>query len=201
MKYLLGKLDVILNIAIVIAALTLCVFLVQRYFRAESSDAAALNPQAEQLANADNNVKSAAAPAPAPGKDSEETKTDKNAALKSAGETKDQPNFIDDKAKRVSEDEYRRAVAGGQKLVVIDVRDRPDFARGHFDGAINIPIDEVEVRAINELSTSDLILAYCGCTDDSASLAAQKVMNKQGFQRVLVLWDSKSSEPCPTCQK
>jgi len=44
----------------------------------------------------------------------------------------------------VSPKAFEEAVASGK--FILDVRPAQDFARGHFKGAANIPIEEMEVR-------------------------------------------------------
>lgn len=99
----------------------------------------------------------------------------------------------------VNPDQVRLAIKSGQRLVVLDIRDRGEFALKHVPGAINIPLDEIEVRAINELSTSDLVVLYCGCADDSQNKVAQRIMRQQGFACTTFLHDG--SKQCDTCSE
>lgn len=198
MKYWNRNFDRAINVAIVLAALLLCAILIQRYYLTESG-ASAGEQQAAQLAQAGNNMATNAPPS-APESQAKEIRNVGNEPSKSTWSTTAPKNFIGEDARRVSEEEFKRATASGQKLIVIDVRERPEFARGHLDGAINIPADELEVRAINELSPTDFFLIYCGCFEDSLSQVARNILNEQGFRRLAILWDSKSTKPCPNCQ-
>lgn len=54
--------------------------------------------------------------------------------------------------------EALQAIESGRP--VVDIRDRTEFARGHIRGAINIPHDEVLVRAFNELRKSEKLIVY-----------------------------------------
>jgi rhodanese-related sulfurtransferase/DNA-binding HxlR family transcriptional regulator len=45
-------------------------------------------------------------------------------------------------------------------LVVVDVRPEEEFAAGHIDGAVSIPVDELADR-LAELPTDAEIIAYC----------------------------------------
>ena len=44
-------------------------------------------------------------------------------------------------------EELARTLAGGNPLVVVDVRGPQQFRDGHLPGAINIPLSELEGRA------------------------------------------------------
>jgi hypothetical protein len=58
---------------------------------------------------------------------------------------------------------------------IIDLRPRPDFQKGHIDGAINIPLDELEVRALHEVPSTSDVLLYCGYR-----LPCETKLNAQG---------------------
>jgi rhodanese-related sulfurtransferase len=70
-------------------------------------------------------------------------------------------------------------------LTVIDIRNRETFAQKHFAGAKNIPMDELPVRAVNELSPADTIVVYG--TYDADGEDAQQMLAKQGFRKVYIL--------------
>ena len=60
----------------------------------------------------------------------------------------------------MSEGELRRRIAGGEAVIVIDLRDRGAYANGHPGGAKNIPWDEVYARAKNELPPDKTLVLY-----------------------------------------
>ena len=88
--------------------------------------------------------------------------------------------------KRISTDELRRLTERA-KVLVLDVRDRDAYAREHIPGAKNIAVDELEVRAVNELSRTDLIVIYCRCADAASSEIARDILAKQGFRKLAIL--------------
>lgn len=45
-------------------------------------------------------------------------------------------------------------------IVVVDVRSPQEFAAGHLEGAINLPVDELEGR-LPELAEHGEVLVYC----------------------------------------
>lgn len=107
---------------------------------------------------------------------------------------------INESAESIGMTDLKHALEAGQPLIMLDVRERAAFVQRHIKPAINIPVDELEVRAVNELSPSDLIVAYCGCEDDGDSKVARKILYAQGFRRVVILHDETAKEACATCK-
>ncbi len=63
--------------------------------------------------------------------------------------------------------------------VIVDVRDREDYNKGHIENAVNIPLDEM-AKGNNLNSYKDrLMLLYCG--NGRFSFIAQELMRKQGL--------------------
>ncbi len=66
-------------------------------------------------------------------------------------------------------------------LVILDVRTEPEFREGHIEGAVNIPIDELEQR-IGEMDKNDEYLVYCR-TGNRSTIAAQ-ILFERGYSKV-----------------
>ncbi|HVF21762.1 MAG TPA: rhodanese-like domain-containing protein [Pyrinomonadaceae bacterium] len=81
----------------------------------------------------------------------------------------------------------KHALDQRSRLLVLDIRSRAEFARGHIPTARNIPHDELEVRAPNELNPEDRIVAYCRCRDDTSSDMARQILTSLGFKNVVYL--------------
>ena len=88
---------------------------------------------------------------------------------------------------RITASMLRKMMKTGERVTVIDVRDRDAYSRGHFDEAVNIPQDELSVRAINELNQSDLIAIYAYSNGDSLVMRSYLALKKEGFKKVLEL--------------
>jgi rhodanese-related sulfurtransferase len=73
----------------------------------------------------------------------------------------------------------------GQTITIVDVRDREFYAMKHFADAKNIPMDELYIRAVNELSLSDTVIIY-GISDDEGA-DAQEILAREGFRKVYIL--------------
>jgi len=62
---------------------------------------------------------------------------------------------------------------------ILDVRDPPEFANGHIDGAVNIPLNELRDR-VHELPRERQILTYCFV--GQRSYYANRMLSQRGFQ-------------------
>jgi len=83
-------------------------------------------------------------------------------------------------AGKTSSTDARALVAAGGALV--DVRTPAEFAAGHVDGAVNIPVDQIERRA-GEIGPSDRpVVVYCASGMRSASAAS--TLRRLGFTTV-----------------
>lgn len=85
----------------------------------------------------------------------------------------------------MDEGELKRRRERREPLVVLDLRGRDEFAQAHMAEARNIPLDELNVRAINELSPDDTIVLFND--DSSRTESAYTALTNQGFNRVFVL--------------
>jgi rhodanese-related sulfurtransferase len=85
----------------------------------------------------------------------------------------------------IDEAEFSLRIANHDSIVLLDVRDRAVFAQKHKDGARNIPLDELPVRAVNELPASQTIVVYG--SDQSEADLAYSILDTHGFDKVLIL--------------
>lgn len=84
----------------------------------------------------------------------------------------------------IEESEVSDLQKKGQTVTIIDVREREVYHQKHFADAKNIPIDEISVRAVNELSPSDMIAVYGTFEVDSEN--AQEILIGEGFSKVYI---------------
>lgn len=61
----------------------------------------------------------------------------------------------------VPTDEIREYSRANPNKYVIDIRTRDEFAKAHIDGAINIPEDELEIRAPREVPAGADVAVFC----------------------------------------
>lgn len=70
--------------------------------------------------------------------------------------------------------------AGG---LLLDVRTAQEYASGHVDGAVNIPIDQLEAR-LDELGPKDRpVVVYCHSGGRSAY--AKTLLDRAGYAEVI----------------
>ena len=87
---------------------------------------------------------------------------------------------------RISVDEAAQ-MYGRDDVVVVDVRRPDEYAEGHVDGAVNVPVDEVEAR-LSEIEAklggdrNKPIVVYCRSGRRAAR--AKEILTKNGFTKV-----------------
>lgn len=70
---------------------------------------------------------------------------------------------------KVAPAEARRLVSGG--AILLDVRSPAEFAGGHLDGALNVPVSDIQVRAGELAKKGKPIVVYCASGMRSSSAA------------------------------
>jgi rhodanese-related sulfurtransferase/predicted transcriptional regulator len=68
-------------------------------------------------------------------------------------------NYLGDEVEAISRDELRKRLRRND-VVLVDVRPAGEFDAGHIDGALSIPLDELDQR-LAELPADSEIVAYC----------------------------------------
>jgi rhodanese-related sulfurtransferase len=74
----------------------------------------------------------------------------------------------------------RRALLSS--TVILDPRERDAFRRGHRDGAINIPGDELPVRARIELPLDKAVIVDCSHADEISCIIGATRLSDARFQ-------------------
>lgn len=73
-------------------------------------------------------------------------------------------------------------IIASQKSVVIDVRTPEEYNKKHYEGAINIPLYEIE-RVENEIKNKDeLIFLYCKV--GKRSEMAKQILMQNGYKNI-----------------
>jgi rhodanese-related sulfurtransferase/DNA-binding HxlR family transcriptional regulator len=68
-------------------------------------------------------------------------------------------DYLGDEVEAISREELRKRLRANE-VVLVDVRPAEEFEAGHIDGAISIPLDELDER-LAELPADREIVAYC----------------------------------------
>ncbi len=80
-----------------------------------------------------------------------------------------------------------RANVQNERFTLVDSGSRESFKLGHIPGSRNIPMDELEARADDELKPSDAIVIYSHEIDDDTSEIAVDILVHNGFNKVSLL--------------
>ncbi len=83
-------------------------------------------------------------------------------------------------------DELRQRLDREPKLLLLDVRTAEDYASGHIEGALNIPLEELENR-VDELAAWQESPVAIICTTDRRSRKAARMLGRAGFADVHVV--------------
>ena len=91
---------------------------------------------------------------------------------------------------RLATTDLKRRLDGREDILVLDVRNRADYAGdgGHIPGAKNIPLREMQSR-LNELAAWKQRPLAVVCTTNIKSGRAANLLRKSGFGRVLLVGD------------
>lgn len=69
------------------------------------------------------------------------------------------------------------------QVTLVDVRSPQEFYEGHYDGAINIPLYEIEERILDVVNDKNsIIVVYC--STGQRSRKAQSILNSMGYTEV-----------------
>jgi rhodanese-related sulfurtransferase len=79
----------------------------------------------------------------------------------------------------------RKRLARGEELVIIDVRSPEEFAAGHIDGAMNIPVDQLNTH-VGKFAKDDDIVTVCNHGGPRSCTAAEK-LRAMGYAKSLPL--------------
>jgi phage shock protein E len=79
--------------------------------------------------------------------------------------------------------EAARELVQKQGALLLDVRTPAEFAAGHVDGALNVPVQELETALASLPATKDqAIVVYC--RSGARSARASGLLKQAGFTRV-----------------
>lgn len=86
-------------------------------------------------------------------------------------------------AGKVAPERARQLVSAGAKLV--DVRSPAEYTRGHIDGAINVPVQELDRWATEQSERTEAVVVYCA--SGARSGRAKRLLQARGFTEVVDL--------------
>jgi rhodanese-related sulfurtransferase len=77
----------------------------------------------------------------------------------------------------IDESQFKQLLAATPPPTVLDVRERADFQRAAREGAINIPVDEVAVRAWIEIDRTRPVIIDCSRTETAHCQSAARTLS------------------------
>jgi rhodanese-related sulfurtransferase len=80
----------------------------------------------------------------------------------------------------IAADELDRRIAAGEAPLVLDVRSRVEYERGHIPGALNIPHDELSKR-LGELPEDKSAEIVVHCQSGRRARAAETELSEAGY--------------------
>lgn len=86
----------------------------------------------------------------------------------------------------VTVEEAKSLVESNISLIIVDVRTREEYDSGHIEGAILIPVSELEGR-INELSKEEELLIYCRTGNRSSN--SVNILKANGYTKIFHMND------------
>ncbi len=72
-------------------------------------------------------------------------------------------------------------------VTLLDIRDRDSFGQNHRSRSVNIPFDELEVRARHELNQRALLVVDCESGVETPCDAADTILRERGFHKIAYL--------------
>ncbi len=87
------------------------------------------------------------------------------------------------KSNRLAQDEAKKQLDSGENIVLIDVRDKNEFAQGHIEGAINIPMSIVSDEIENAVPNKDQKI-FVNCLSGGRSKASCSLIEAKGYTNV-----------------
>ena len=84
----------------------------------------------------------------------------------------------------ISADKNLEEQINSGNYTLVDLNERQEYKKEHIIKAVNIPFDELEVRALNEVDTSKPVVIYDSSGDEAILRVRYKILIEQGFQNV-----------------
>lgn len=75
---------------------------------------------------------------------------------------------------------YKELVANG--AIIVDVRTRGEFASGHADGSVNIPLDQLN-SGLKKIKDKEKVIITC-CASGMRSASAKAILKSNGYKNV-----------------
>lgn len=88
--------------------------------------------------------------------------------------------------KKMSFQEFEQHLAAGDAMTILDVRNPDEFARGHLEGAVNVPLHLLPLKHPDVFPNKDALIVTCCMRGGRAGQAAQ-FFSDAGYHNVAML--------------
>lgn len=79
--------------------------------------------------------------------------------------------------------EAREMLKNDKEMLLIDVRSPQEYKESHLDGAINLPLYDIEQKAQEQIKRKDTpIIIYC--QSGSRSRRAMQILRQEGYENL-----------------
>ena len=85
------------------------------------------------------------------------------------------------------QDFYKKSQLLGPKDLILDVRNVDEFAAGHIDGAMNIPVPELATK-VTELKSYEHV--YIHCKRGGRAKVAFETLKNSGLTNIICVYDA-----------
>lgn len=80
--------------------------------------------------------------------------------------------------------ELKRKMDWGDDFALVDARDRDSYGEEHIEGAMSLPVDQVEQKAEQMLGKDREVVVYCEGFSCAASGNEVRKLKKMGFKKL-----------------
>jgi|TARA_Y100000310_G_scaffold60623_1_gene55942 rhodanese-related sulfurtransferase len=88
--------------------------------------------------------------------------------------------------KTITVEDLKKKIDANEDFILVDVLSNESYENKHIPKAINLPINELEQRAPNELPDKNKeVIVYCGSTQCLAPPRAAKKLEELGYTNVV----------------
>lgn len=106
------------------------------------------------------------------------------AAPPTGGEQVEQP--VKATVQDITPEEAKERLDSDEAIILVDVRNKEEFDSGHIEGAVLLPVDQIQKNAAEVFPDKDAIY-FVYCRSGSRSGAATAMMVDLGYQNVFDL--------------
>lgn len=85
--------------------------------------------------------------------------------------------------KRMTMEEAKSHLDAGENIVLLDVRSKLEYVEGHIEGAINVPVNEIEYE-VEEIVPDKTQTIYLYCRSGVRTIMAGDILLELGYTSI-----------------